>query len=93
MPDTAAKTPKKQLHISRHSRIVYTFHATWARNGIVEHALTSITFARIIQLPIVRALHGGHAMVAVFFLIGGYVNAAKPLQLIRNQRYAELAEN
>jgi peptidoglycan/LPS O-acetylase OafA/YrhL len=70
---------------------VYIFHATWAYSSIVEYGYgLHGENHHLLQLPILRLVHAGHAVVALFFLVGGYVNAVKPLQLIRNQRYAEL---
>lgn len=71
--------------------IVYIYHCTWAFSGVVEEGYgVSEHNLFLIQLPFLRLVHAGHAMVALFFLIGGYVNAARPLQLIRQQRHAEL---
>ncbi|KAJ4147011.1 hypothetical protein LMH87_001564 [Akanthomyces muscarius] len=75
--------------------IVFIFHSTWAYSRIVEdgygwHAEEGENL-HILQLPFVRLVHAGHAMVGIFFLIGGYVNAMKPLRLMREHRQAELA--
>ncbi len=71
--------------------IVFIFHSIWAYSAIVDngYGLHEENY-HIIQLPFLRLVHAGHAMVGIFFLIGGYVNAIKPLQLIREQRHAEL---
>lgn len=70
---------------------VFIFHATWAYTPLVDrgYGLHGENY-HLIQLPFLRLIHAGHAMVALFFLIGGYVNAVKPIKLIREQRFAEL---
>src|ERR1700759_5309902 len=37
-----------------------------------------------IQLPFVKLAYSGHAMVTVFFVVGGYVMSIKPLKLIHS---------
>ncbi|KAM3452907.1 hypothetical protein MY3296_004176 [Beauveria thailandica] len=71
--------------------IVFIFHSTWALTPAVDdgYGLWNVNHY-LFQLPLLRLVHAGHAMVAIFFLIGGYVNAMKPLQLIRERRHAEL---
>lgn len=72
--------------------VVFVYHTIWAYSGIVHDGYGLYGGNHhFIQLPFLRLFHAGHAMVVVFFLIGGYVNAVKPLQLIRAQRHAELA--
>lgn len=44
----------------------------------------------LLQLPIVRLLFSGHSMMSIFFVLGGYVNALKPLSLIRSGNLAHL---
>ncbi|KAL4763716.1 acyltransferase family protein [Aspergillus foveolatus] len=41
------------------------------------------------QLPIIHVLVSGHIMVAIFFVISGYVLSYKPLKLIRSRAYDE----
>ncbi|KAL2827433.1 acyltransferase family-domain-containing protein [Aspergillus cavernicola] len=41
------------------------------------------------QLPIIHVLVSGHIMVAIFFVISGYVLSYKPLKLIRNRSWEE----
>ncbi|KAL4974862.1 acyltransferase family-domain-containing protein [Aspergillus desertorum] len=41
------------------------------------------------QLPIIHVLVSGHIMVAIFFVISGYVLSYKPLKLIRRRSYEE----
>lgn len=42
-----------------------------------------------IQLPFVRLLYAGHAMVIIFFVISGYVLSHKPIRLLRAGKFAE----
>jgi len=44
----------------------------------------------LLQLPIVRLLYSGPPMVAIFFVISGYVLSYKPLRLIRARQYEDL---
>lgn len=37
------------------------------------------------QLPILRLVYSGHAMVAIFFVLSGYVLSHKPLKMIRSR--------
>ncbi|EJP66150.1 acyltransferase-like protein [Beauveria bassiana ARSEF 2860] len=71
--------------------IVFLFHSTWALTAAVDdgYGLWNANH-HVLQLPLLRLVHAGHAMVGIFFLIGGYVNAVKPLQLMRERRHAEL---
>ncbi|KAL4804279.1 acyltransferase family-domain-containing protein [Aspergillus unguis] len=41
------------------------------------------------QLPIIHVLVSGHIMVAIFFVISGYVLSYKPLRLIRSRSWEE----
>lgn len=52
-----------------------------------ESHLTDQTF--FLQLPFVRLLYAGHAMVIVFFVISGYVLSLKPVKLMRSAKYEE----
>ncbi|KAL8728437.1 MAG: hypothetical protein Q9166_005399 [cf. Caloplaca sp. 2 TL-2023] len=56
----------------------------WASNPDAYH---------IMQLPVLRILFSGGAMVSIFFVISGYVLSTKPLKLARQGRYEELSEN
>ncbi|RMZ79463.1 hypothetical protein DV738_g3394, partial [Chaetothyriales sp. CBS 135597] len=38
----------------------------------------------LFQLPILRLVAAGHSWVAIFFILMGFVNALKPLQLVRS---------
>ncbi|XWW94544.1 hypothetical protein V2A60_002487 [Cordyceps javanica] len=85
--------------------VVFLFHSTWAFTGIVDigygvpterddgngnKIVVGDANRHLLQLPFLRLVHAGHAMVGVFFLVGGYVNAVKPLRLMRGHRHAEL---
>lgn len=39
-----------------------------------------------IQLPFIRLIYAGHAMVCIFFVIGGYANALRPLHMIHYEK-------
>jgi peptidoglycan/LPS O-acetylase OafA/YrhL len=43
-----------------------------------------------LQLPFVRLIYAGHAMVIVFFVISGYVLSHKPVKLMRTGKFEEL---
>lgn len=63
---------------------VLFFHATWTHLGAVElgYGLDGQNHSWL-QLPFVRLVYAGHAMVCVFFVVGGYVVALKPLRKMR----------
>ncbi len=44
----------------------------------------------LLQLPFIRLLYAGHAMVIVFFVISGYVLSHKPMKLMRTSKFEEL---
>jgi hypothetical protein len=44
------------------------------------------------QLPIVRILHHGQAMVGVFFVISGFALSYKPLKLVRSRQFPQLLD-
>jgi peptidoglycan/LPS O-acetylase OafA/YrhL len=45
------------------------------------------------QLPFIRIIYSGRGMVAIFFVISGYVLSYKPLRLIRNGQFPSLLDN
>lgn len=49
--------------------------------------------AHFIQLPILRVLYNGQGMVAIFFVVSGYVLSYKPLKLIRKRDPATLLDS
>ncbi|KAK7725739.1 hypothetical protein SLS57_003805 [Botryosphaeria dothidea] len=64
--------------------IVFSFHTLWAYCGFVEYGYGDGPKNRyFLQLPAIRLVHAGHAMVPVFFVVGGYVMALKPLKRVR----------
>lgn len=54
------------------------------------HPETSPVRQLLRSFPILLLPYGGNAMVAVFFAISGYLDSAKPLQLIQSQDWAYL---
>ncbi|TWU73918.1 pH-response regulator protein palA/rim20 [Metarhizium rileyi] len=72
--------------------IVVFFHAAWAYTGAIElgYGLHGANDS-LIQLPFLRLIHAGPAMVCVFFLIGGYVNSLQPMQAIHERQWDKLA--
>lgn len=44
----------------------------------------------LLQLPFLRLLYAGQAMVIVFFVISGYVLSHKPMKLMRSGKFEEL---
>jgi peptidoglycan/LPS O-acetylase OafA/YrhL len=44
----------------------------------------------LLQLPVIRLLYSGEAMVAIFFVISGYALSLKALKLIRKNSYEQL---
>ncbi|GME42901.1 hypothetical protein GTA08_BOTSDO10174 [Neofusicoccum parvum] len=66
------------------SLVVLSFHTLWAYFAFVEYGYgDGPTNRHFLQLPVVRLVHAGHAMVPVFFVVGGYVMALKPFRKIR----------
>lgn len=50
-------------------------------------------FHYIWQLPFVRLFTAGHAMVSIFFVVGGYVSSLKPLKLMHSHSWEALQQN
>src|SRR4051794_4056122 len=66
------------------SLVVFSFHTLWAYCAFVEYGYgDGPKNYHLLQLPLARLIHAGHAMVPIFFVIGGYVMALKPLRRIR----------
>lgn len=64
--------------------VVLSFHTLWAYCAFVEYGYgDGPENNHYLQLPIVRLVHAGHAMVPIFFVVGGYVMALKPLRSMR----------
>lgn len=45
------------------------------------------------QLPIIRLLYGGRAMVAIFFVLSGYVLSRRPLMAVRAKSYDSMLQS
>jgi peptidoglycan/LPS O-acetylase OafA/YrhL len=62
---------------------VFFFHVLFSYQQFIEYGYgQSSEQSRLIQLPFISLFYRGHAMVAVFFVVGGYVLSLKPLMLI-----------
>jgi peptidoglycan/LPS O-acetylase OafA/YrhL len=59
-------------------------------NGILPGFGSTPTATNPLSLPVIRIFFGGGSMVAIFFVISGYVLSTKPLKLARQGRIAEL---
>jgi peptidoglycan/LPS O-acetylase OafA/YrhL len=69
---------------------VFYFHVGFAYQAFVEFGYgQSEENMRVIQLPFLSLFFRGHSMVAVFFVVGGYVLSIKPLTLIHSHRPGE----
>ncbi|KEF57892.1 uncharacterized protein A1O9_05813 [Exophiala aquamarina CBS 119918] len=75
--------------------VVFICHLTYGTFDI-GHAYGAIpegesprdsSHGSLLRLPIVRLLYSGPPMVAIFFVISGYVLSYKPLKLMRAQQY------
>lgn len=68
---------------------VFFFHVLFSYQQFVEYGYgQSEQQTRIIQLPFISLFYRGHAMVAVFFVVGGYVLSLKPLTLIHARQHS-----
>lgn len=66
---------------------VFFFHILFSYQGFVEYGYgQSDDQRRLIQLPFISLLYRGHSMVAIFFVVGGYVLSLKPLTLIHSHQ-------
>lgn len=75
--------------------IVVIFHTSLAYSSTIVfwgYGLESKNY-NLLQLPIIRIIYSGHAMVAIFFVVGGYVNALKPISLLHAQDFETLGRN
>ncbi|KAF7714442.1 Uncharacterized protein PECH_002200 [Penicillium ucsense] len=70
--------------------LVFNFHFlfTYTWKVAVGWGFAGSNFG-IHQLPFLHMLISGHIMVAIFFVISGYVLSYKPLKTIRKQSYAD----
>lgn len=68
---------------------VFFFHVLFSYQQFVEYGYgQSEQQTRLIQLPFVSLFYRGHAMVAIFFVVGGYVLSLKPLTLIHARQHS-----
>lgn len=77
---------------------VFFFHTLFSYEPFVEYGFgvdsgTGDSNRRLIQLPFIRLFFAGHAMVAIFFVVGGYVMSIKPLNLIHSGQNEALLES
>ena len=64
---------------------VFFFHILFSYGNFVEYGYgRDKENSRLIQLPFFRIFYAGHAMVAIFFVVGGYVISIQPLKLIHS---------
>ncbi|KAF2401827.1 hypothetical protein EJ06DRAFT_362847 [Trichodelitschia bisporula] len=62
---------------------VFCFHLLFSYQQFIEYGYgQSDQNMRLVQFPFLSIFHRGHSMVAVFFVVGGYVLSLKPLKLI-----------
>lgn len=65
-----------------------TFDITYAYGAVPEGQSPTDPYRdSLLRLPIVRLLYSGPPMVAIFFVISGYVLSFKPLKLMRAQQH------
>ncbi|KAF2089827.1 hypothetical protein K490DRAFT_71565 [Saccharata proteae CBS 121410] len=71
--------------------IVFICHLFWTYHSWVEYGYgDGPDNNRFIQLPIIRLVISGHAMVSLFFVVGGYVSSASALKKVRSRSYEKL---
>ncbi|KAL4885559.1 acyltransferase family-domain-containing protein [Aspergillus karnatakaensis] len=70
--------------------LVFNFHFlfTYTWKVAVGWGFNNENF-HLYQLPVIHVLVSGHIMVAIFFVISGYVLSYKPLKLIRSRSWEE----
>lgn len=71
--------------------LVFNFHFlfTYTWKVAVGWGFAGENFG-ILHLPIIRLLISGHIMVAIFFVLSGYVLSYKPLKLIRSRSWDQV---
>jgi peptidoglycan/LPS O-acetylase OafA/YrhL len=73
---------------------VFFFHVLFTYTTIHEYGYGSSPEAKwLVQLPFLRIFYSGHAMIAIFFVVGGYVMAIKPLRSIRSNQPVAFVES
>jgi peptidoglycan/LPS O-acetylase OafA/YrhL len=66
---------------------VFFFHLLFSYTDRVEYGYGQSDENRLfIQLPFIKLAFSGHAMVVVFFVVGGYVMSIKPLKLLHSRQ-------
>ncbi|RMZ82801.1 hypothetical protein DV738_g1602, partial [Chaetothyriales sp. CBS 135597] len=79
--------------------VYFGHHELWAHDAVHPEIILENGFGYKGQyyfaaLPVIRNFFsGGHFAVSVFYVISGYVLAAKPLQLIQSRQYEALNDN
>jgi peptidoglycan/LPS O-acetylase OafA/YrhL len=72
---------------------VFFFHVIFTYSNFHEFGYgSSPENTWLVQLPFVRIWYSGHAMIAIFFVVGGYVLAIKPLQAARTNQSVVFVE-
>jgi peptidoglycan/LPS O-acetylase OafA/YrhL len=79
--------------------IVLTYHhvSKYQRTGAQpftygHHELSDNYYTSPVQLPIIRLLYSGAAMVPIFFVISGYVLSFRQIDMIRSKSFDRLSE-
>ncbi|KAI9799111.1 MAG: hypothetical protein M1825_004878 [Sarcosagium campestre] len=72
---------------------VYFYHYQMAYSRHVEIGYGQSGNWWIIQLPILRVWYAGPAMVAVFFVISGYVLSYRPIHLLHSHSFDRMMHN
>ncbi|KIW08862.1 uncharacterized protein PV09_00786 [Verruconis gallopava] len=68
---------------------VFCFHVLFSYTTAIEYGYgQSEANQHIVQLPFLSLFYRGHSMVAVFFVVGGYVMSIKPLSLMHSHQAA-----
>ncbi|GME49711.1 Acyltransferase 3 [Neofusicoccum parvum] len=66
-------------------------HMIWTYHGWIEYGWgDGPSNRRIIQLPPLRLAYAGHAMVSLFFVVGGYVSSARAIRLARSRQHEKV---
>ncbi|KIW16574.1 hypothetical protein PV08_03762 [Exophiala spinifera] len=79
--------------------VYWGHHELWAHDSlsadkILENAYGYENTRYVACLPIIRLFFsGGHFAVTIFFVMSGYVLAAKPLSMIQSGEYMRLGDN
>ena len=67
---------------------VFLFHILFSYTDSMEYGYGQSDENKLfIQLPYVKLAYSGHAMVTVFFVVGGYVMSIRPLMLIHSRQH------